>query len=54
MATVQHGQSHGDLHDDDSLLDDDLIDADDGEYLFPIAGFEDAFQSVTHINILAL
>ncbi|KAJ5814432.1 hypothetical protein N7504_011093 [Penicillium tannophilum] len=29
MATVQHGQSHGDLHDDDSLLDDDLIDADD-------------------------
>jgi hypothetical protein len=34
MATVHHGQSHGDPHDDDSLLGDDLIEADDGEYLF--------------------
>ena len=32
MASVQHGQSHGDLHDGESLLDDDLIEADDGEY----------------------
>jgi hypothetical protein len=31
MASVQPGHSHGDLHDDDSLLDDDLIEADDGE-----------------------
>lgn len=29
MASVQHGHSHGDLHDDESLLDDDLIEADD-------------------------
>lgn len=33
MASVQHGHSHGDLHDDESLLDDDLIEADDGECL---------------------
>jgi hypothetical protein len=33
MATVHHGQSHAD-HDDDSLLDDDLIEADDGEYFY--------------------
>lgn len=32
MANVHHGQSLGDLHDDESLLDDDLIDADDGEH----------------------
>lgn len=32
MASVQPGHSHGDLHDDESLLDDDLIEADDGEY----------------------
>jgi hypothetical protein len=31
MATVHHGHPHGDPHDDDSLLDDDLIEADDGE-----------------------
>lgn len=54
MATVQHGQSHGDLHDDDSLLDDDLIDADDGEYYLPIPDFEGDLKSATHINILAL
>lgn len=30
MATV-HGQLHGDPHDDDSLLGDDLIEADDGK-----------------------
>ncbi|KAJ5915880.1 hypothetical protein N7454_010787 [Penicillium verhagenii] len=29
MTSLQHGLSHGDLHDDESLLDDDLIDADD-------------------------
>ncbi|KAJ5232937.1 hypothetical protein N7468_005893 [Penicillium chermesinum] len=29
MATTHHGQSLGDLHDDESLLDDDLIEADD-------------------------
>jgi hypothetical protein len=40
MATVQHGQSHNDLHDDESLLDDDLIDADDGEYILPIPDLE--------------
>ena len=36
MATVHsnpHGDPHGDPHDDDSLLGDDLIEADDGEYL---------------------
>lgn len=30
MASVQPGHSHGDLHDDESLLDDDLIEADHG------------------------
>ncbi|KAJ5087554.1 hypothetical protein N7478_008274 [Penicillium angulare] len=29
MAGVQYSQAHGDLHDDESLLDDDLIDAED-------------------------
>ncbi|KAJ5728870.1 uncharacterized protein N7483_003378 [Penicillium malachiteum] len=29
MTSVQYGHSHGDLHDDESLLDDDLIDAED-------------------------
>jgi hypothetical protein len=33
MATVHHNQPHAESHDDDSLLDDDLIEADDGEYL---------------------
>lgn len=33
MASVQPGHSHGDLHDDESLLGDDLIEADDGEFL---------------------
>lgn len=32
MATV-HNQPHADPHDDDSLLGDDLIEADDGVYL---------------------
>lgn len=30
MAGVQYGHSHGDLNDDESLFDDDLIEADDG------------------------
>lgn len=34
MASVQQGHSQGDLHDDESLLDDDLIEADDGECSF--------------------
>lgn len=33
MASVQPGHSQGDLRDDESLLDDDLIEADDGEFL---------------------
>ena len=33
MASVQPGHSQGDLHDDESLLDDDLIEADNGEFL---------------------
>lgn len=32
MASVQHGHSQGDLHDDESLLDDDLIEADHGQF----------------------
>lgn len=36
MASVHHGHSQGDLHDDESLLGDDLIEADDGEC--PLAG----------------
>jgi hypothetical protein len=34
MATVHHGQPHGEPRDDDSLFGDDLIEADDGEYFF--------------------
>jgi hypothetical protein len=35
MATVHQSHPHGDPHDDDSLLGDDLIEADDGDY-FPL------------------
>lgn len=38
MASVQHGHSQGDLHDDESLLDDDLIEADNGEFSLTTLG----------------
>lgn len=34
MATVHRGHPHDEPHDDDSLLGDDLIEADDGEYFY--------------------
>lgn len=36
MASTSQSRFHEDLHDDESILDDDLIEADDGEYVsFP-------------------
>lgn len=32
MASSATHYPHADIHDDESLLDDDMIDADDGEY----------------------
>ena len=32
MASAQPDYTRSNLHDDESLLEDDLIDADDGEY----------------------
>jgi hypothetical protein len=32
MASAATHYPHGDVHDDESILDDDVIDADDGEY----------------------
>ena len=34
MATVHQGHPHDEPHDDESLLGDDLIEADDGEYYY--------------------
>lgn len=51
MATVQHGQLHSDLHDDESLLDDDLIDADDGEYLLPVPDCKDVSHFFYYTNL---
>lgn len=31
MASVQPHYTHGDIRDDESILDDDVIEADDGE-----------------------
>jgi hypothetical protein len=33
MASTSQSRFHEDLHDDESILDDDLIEADDGEYV---------------------
>lgn len=42
MASVSHTHPHGDLRDDESILDDDVIEADDGALdlsLAPQMGF---------------
>jgi hypothetical protein len=45
MASVQPGHSHGDLVDDDSLLDDDLIEADHGRPSIPRLGITPSMRS---------
>lgn len=50
MATVHRGHPHDEPHDDDSLLGDDLIEADDGEYFYLPSGLP-AYQRTNMILI---
>ena len=54
MASVSHTHSHGDLHDDDSILDDDVIEADDGEFGLSLAPRMEACPLLTATDPSAL